>query len=263
MGYKRDTIEENFDMKIFAHRGYSSLYPENTMIAFKKAYEASSDGIELDVQLTKDGEVVIIHDEEVDRTTDKSGLVCEFTLKELKELNAGIKFPNITPFTQIPTFEEYCQWVKTTNLITNVELKTGVIYYQELEKKTIDIIVKYNLEKKVIISSFNHLSLIDTAKYNQELLLAALVEHTGLKNAGYYCKKFGFSFFHPSYKSLNHEMVEECNKHGIQLNVWTVNTQEEIDYCRLLKINGIITNFPKEAREYINSLKEKSELGLV
>ena len=76
-------------MKVFAHRGFSGRYPQNTMLAFQKALESGCDGIELDVQLTKDGEVVIIHDERVDRTTDGTGWVRDFTLEELKKLNAA------------------------------------------------------------------------------------------------------------------------------------------------------------------------------
>ena len=79
-------------MKVYAHRGYSGAYPENTMLAFRKAEEAGSDGIELDVQLTKDGQVVVIHDENVDRTTDGKGLVCDYTLAELQKLNAAVHY---------------------------------------------------------------------------------------------------------------------------------------------------------------------------
>ena len=122
-----DLDEEISNMNIFAHRGYCGLYPENTMIGFMKAHEAMSDGIELDVQLSKDGQVVIIHDEKVDRTTDKKGLVSHYTVKELQTFNAAIHFPHISPFSPIPTFKEYCKWVQTTDLITDIELKTGLI----------------------------------------------------------------------------------------------------------------------------------------
>ena len=110
-------------MKVYAHRGYSGKYPENTMLAFKEAEKTGCYGIELDVQLTKDGEVVIIHDERVDRTTDGTGWVRDFTLKELKKLNAAAAWNGKYGFEPIPTMEEYCQWVKDTNLVTNIEIK--------------------------------------------------------------------------------------------------------------------------------------------
>lgn len=240
-------------MTIFAHRGYCGLYPENTMLAFTKAYEAKSDGIELDVQLTKDGEVVIIHDEKVDRTTNNTGLVCEYSLKELQTLNAALHFSHITPFAPIPTFEEYCSWVKTTPLITNIELKTGIIYYPGLEQKVVDILTKHKLEEKVIISSFNPLSLIETQRLDPTLPLALLVEAQGLKNAGSLCKHFGFTYFHPSIKEITKEGIDECRAHDIDVNIWSANTKEDLNHCMNIGASGIFTNYPKEIRDFLHT----------
>ena len=97
------------------------------------------DGIELDVQLTKDGEVVIIHDEYLDDLTDFTGNVRDYTLGELKSCNAGGKWQEVYGFQPIPTFEEYCEWASCNSLITNVEIKSSVYYYEELEKKTMEL----------------------------------------------------------------------------------------------------------------------------
>ena len=94
-------------MKVFAHRGFSGKYPENTMLAFEKAVEAGADGIELDVHLSADGELVIIHDELVDRTTDGTGLVGSKTLAELKALDASAGFKGVYGKNEIPTLREY------------------------------------------------------------------------------------------------------------------------------------------------------------
>ncbi|WP_455157500.1 glycerophosphodiester phosphodiesterase family protein [Treponema socranskii] len=153
-------------MNVVAHRGYSGVYPENTMLAFRKAVEAGSDEIELDVQLTKDGTVVVIHDEKVDRTTDGSGAVRDYTFAEIRKLDAAKTWNGKYPKESIPSFEEYCEWAATVNITTNIELKTGLVYYEDIEQKTIDIVDKYKLEKKVMFSSFNHSSLI-TAKKNR------------------------------------------------------------------------------------------------
>ena len=115
-------------MKVFAHRGFSGRYPQNTMLAFQKALESGCDGIELDVQLTKDGEVVIIHDEYLDDLTDFTGNVRDYTLGELKSCNAGGKWQEAYGFQPIPTFEEYCEWASGNSLITNVEIKSSVYY---------------------------------------------------------------------------------------------------------------------------------------
>lgn len=143
-------------MKVFAHRGFSGRYPQNTMLAFQKALESGCDGIELDVQLTKDGEVVIIHDEYLDDLTDFTGNVRDYTLGELKSCNAGGKWQETYGFQPIPTFEEYCEWASGNSLITNVEIKSSVYYYEELEKKTMELIERFGLKERIIISSFNH-----------------------------------------------------------------------------------------------------------
>ncbi len=189
-------------MKVIAHRGYCGKYPENTMLAFKKAVEAGCDEIELDVQLTKDGKVVVIHDETIDRVTNGSGLVRDYTLEELQKFHAGSVFGDQYGFVNIPSFEEYCQWAAGQKVTTNIELKTGIFYYEELEEKTIEIIRKYGLEEKVMFSSFNPLSLIEAKRIAPEIPCGFLVD-APLGNAGYYCKKYGFEFFHPNGANFN------------------------------------------------------------
>lgn len=131
-------------MKVYAHRGYSGRYPENTMLSFQKAAETGCDGIELDVQLTRDGTVVVIHDEAVDRTTDGTGLVKDYTFEELRKLDAGTIKGGRYGFCPVPSFEEYCEWASQYGVVTNVEIKTGVYYYEDIEEKTLEIIKKYH-----------------------------------------------------------------------------------------------------------------------
>jgi glycerophosphoryl diester phosphodiesterase len=139
-------------------------------------------GIELDVQLTKDGEVVIIHDERVDRTTDGTGWVRDYTLAELKKLNAAAVWNGKYGFEPIPTLEEYCQWVKDTSLVTNIEIKSGVYYYENLEEKTLELVKKYGLEKRIVFSSFLHSSITLLRKLAPDIPCGALVEYDDLGN---------------------------------------------------------------------------------
>lgn len=238
-------------MKIFAHRGYSGCYPENTMLSFRKAAETGCDGIELDVQLTKDGTVVVIHDETVDRTTTGSGSVKDFTYDEIRKLDATKAWNGKFHKELIPSFEEYCEWVATTHLTTNIELKTSKVYYPDLEKKTIDIIAKHRLEKKVLFSSFNHLSIIETKKIAPSIPVGALVEEQGFERSGAYCKHWGFEFYHPSYKNLNDNAVKELNDNGIGINVWTINGMAELEKMVEWNVAGIFTNFPNICKAYI------------
>lgn len=142
---------------IWAHRGCSMMNPENTLLAFKKAAELEGiTGIEFDVQLTKDNEIVVIHDERVDRTTDGTGYVQEYTINELKQLSiSGDDEIHRIP-TLRETFELLAPYCKGKGLRLNIELKNSEIRYEGMEQKVIDMVSEFNLEDYVVYSSFNH-----------------------------------------------------------------------------------------------------------
>ena len=148
---------------VFGHRGYSAKYPENTLLAFKKAIEAGADGVELDVWLTKDGEVVVIHDETVDRVSSGSGKVKEMTLDELRSLDCGNG-------ERIPTLEEVFETLPE-DAIVNVELKD-----LEAVKKTAELI-KANNPERILVSSFNLDALREYREHDKETKLGILVEN--------------------------------------------------------------------------------------
>src|SRR5690554_7959632 len=131
-------------MYVLAHRGYSGKAPENTMAAFELAVKSGADGLELDVHITKDGEVVVIHDDTVDRTTDGTGRVEDYTYEELLKFDAGSWFGEEFKGERLPTLADVCEIVKGTDLIFNVELKAGV-NFQALTEKVSDLINKYDL----------------------------------------------------------------------------------------------------------------------
>lgn len=149
-------------MNIWAHRGCSQRYPENTLTAFKKAAEIEGlTGIELDIQLTKDGHMVVIHDEKVDRTTDGRGYVRDYTLVELKALTIDRKGKEPE---KIPAIEEVLDLLRRggrleTGLKLNIELKNSVIPYEGMEEKIIRLVHERGLEKSIVYSSFSALSI--------------------------------------------------------------------------------------------------------
>lgn len=162
-------------MKIWAHRGCSQRYPENTLLAFEKAAGIKGlTGIELDIQLTKDGEMVVIHDEKVDRTTDGTGYVRDYTLTELKELciDAGVN-----PGQRIPTIAEVLDLLKPAmnlGLQLNIELKNSKIPYEGMEQKIVDLIHNRGLQKNVVYSSFSALSLEQLHRIDEQAELGIL-----------------------------------------------------------------------------------------
>lgn len=156
-------------MKIWAHRGCSQMYPENTLLAFSKAAEIKGlTGIELDIQLTRDGYLVVCHDERVDRTTDGIGEVRQYTLAELKRLQIDA---GNGKYEQIPAMEEVLHLLGDKlkeGLKLNIELKNSVLPYEGMEKKIINLVHNYGVQKSVIYSSFSALSLEQIKRLNPD-----------------------------------------------------------------------------------------------
>lgn len=240
--------------KNFAHRGYSGKYPENTMLAFRKAVEAGADGIELDVQLSRDGVPVIIHDELVDRTTNGKGRVKDLTLAELQELDASYIYAGQYGVNPIPTFREYCEFVKDLPIITNIEMKTGVYEYLGMEEKVWAMIQEYHLEEKVIISSFNHFTILRMREIAPKLKYGFLSE-TWIIDAGKYCHEHGVPCYHPLFRNLTDEVVRELKQYGLEINTYTVNTAEDVHDMVSKGVDTVIGNFPEMVRDVLASIK--------
>lgn len=232
-------------VKNFAHRGFSGLYPENTMLAFRKALETKGcDGIELDVHLTKDGEMVIIHDESIDRTcVNGTGYIKDYTYEELKEFDVSFKFLGQCEPQQIPTLREYFELVKDSALITNIELKTGIFEYEGIEQKVFDLIQEFGLKDKINISSFNHFSVKRMKEICPEIKCGLLTE-SWMINAGQYVKGAGAECLNPIFHNLNEEVVAEVKSHEIEINTWTVNEEKDIRMMIQRGVDSIIGNFP-------------------
>jgi glycerophosphoryl diester phosphodiesterase len=237
-------------IKNIAHRGFKGKYPENTLLSFKKAIEVGSDGIEFDVQFTKDKEVVIIHDETLDRTTDGNGFVKDYTLKELKKLNASKCFEKEFGFNAIPTLEEYFIMVGNEDIISNIELKNSIFSYEGMEKTVCDLISKYNMERKVIISSFNHHSIMKVKEINKNIECGLLVG-SWIINPGEYVKNLGIENFHPAAYGLTKDEVSKIQSFGIKVNAWLGSI--DVDFSDLIAtgVDSIISDNPDVIKELI------------
>lgn len=227
-----------------AHRGFSGYYPENTMLAFKKAVEAGCHGIETDVQLTKDGVAVICHDETLERTTTGSGYIKDFTYKELMEFDAGIKFHEKFKGEKIPTLEEFLGYVKDKNLYINLELKNTLVLYENIEEKVISKLHEYKLGKSSILSSFNHYSMVKCKSIDSSIK-TGLLYGDGLYKPENYLAYVGADALHPHYFMLLHEeILAGIKAKNIEINTYTVNDEQTMKKLIELGIHGIITNFP-------------------
>ncbi|MGL4730271.1 MAG: glycerophosphodiester phosphodiesterase family protein [Clostridium sp.] len=235
----------------YAHRGASFIYPENTMLAFEKAISMGCTGIETDVQRTKDGELVLIHDEYVNRTTDGVGLVCDYSYKELTKLDAGSfrdkKFKNL----RIPTLKEFLSYVGKSDITINLEIKNSIIPYKYIEKDILLEIFNSNIKNNIIISSFNHESVIRVKKLSPQMEVGALCGGC-IKDLSKYVKE-KFSYIHPNFSMINKEDVNNCKCRNLGVNVYTVDDEKEMKRLIDLNVNGIITNCPDKLKKVMES----------
>ena len=239
--------------KIYAHRGASGYAPENTLEAFKLAIKQGAEGIELDVQLTKDGEVVVIHDETIDRVSNKTGFVKDYTLTELKEFSFD---NNIEGYknTKIPTLKEVLELLKPTNLMLNIELKTSIIWYENIEEKVLKLVYDADMKDRVIYSSFNHYSIKKIKNLDEKANTALLFGDVILYTVNY-IKNANIPAIHPPVYQLKMDnFLDEYINSGLDIRVWTVNNPDDMQSLINKNIDAIITNYPDIA------LKKRGEL---
>ncbi|MBY0596125.1 glycerophosphodiester phosphodiesterase [Bacillus bingmayongensis] len=236
---------------IFAHRGVKSTHPENTMIAFQEAERVGAHGIELDVHLSKDSELVVIHDETVDRTTNGIGLVSEKTVAELQALDAGShKDPSFYE-AKIPTLREVLIWLSTTNLQLNIELKTDVIHYPGIEEKVVDLVREYHLSNQIIFSSFNHNSVSLLAELAPEIPRAILYDEP-IADPLAEAKKREATGLHPNFKLLTKEFVQAAQEQGYVFRPYTINESKDLQTMINYGVDVIITDWPMRAFELLS-----------
>lgn len=231
----------------FAHRGSSAICPENTMAAFAKGLEQGATGIETDVQMTKDGRLVLIHDESVARTTGAEGLVKDYTYDELAKLDAGSWFGADFQGERIPLLEELLELTKNHGTIVNIELKNGSIQYPELEKRVIETVRHYNMSEQIVISSFNHYSLVECKHIDPEIR-TGLLYGEGLYKPWEYAKLAKADALHAYHRAVLPEWVEEAKQHGVVYHPWTVNDEEQMKTLIDAGVAGIITDYPDVLR---------------
>ena len=231
-------------MKVFAHRGFSGAYPENTMLAFRKAIEAGADGIELDIHESLDGQLVIIHDENLVRTTGIDALVSDLPLKDLVRIKAS-KTKNDAFETSLPSFEEFCDYAANNgSFIMNVEIKTNNTWYQDIERKAVDMVRAFGLGDRIIFSSFNWISVMRAKALAPEIECGFLYEDQKHLHLAAQALEAGIQYLHPDYNLLDDETVAECREKGIGLNVWTVNTEDRMRQLMAWDVNSVISNYP-------------------
>ncbi len=245
---------------VWAHRGASGYAPENTLEAFQKAIELKADGIELDVQMSRDGQLVIIHDETLHRVSDVKGWVKDFTCEELKQLNVNKKFPEYG-VVKIPTLEEVYHLMKDTQLTINVEIKNGIIFYPDIEERVMELTRNMGMEEHVIYSSFNHYSVMKLKRLDHCVKTGFLYED-GYLDMPEYASRYHVEALHPAIYNLQYpNFIKDCKERNIAIRPWTVNEIEEMRMLCEYGIDAMITNYPDLGRNVVNQWERKSGDG--
>lgn len=261
---------------VWAHRGASAYAPENTLPAFAEAAAMGADGVELDIQLTKDGEIVVIHDENLERVSDGSGWVKDHTLEQLRSLRYNKARPEWEgPVSEavIPTLREVYELLAPTGLTVNVELKTGIFLYEGILDKVLELTAACGMEERVLYSSFNHYTLVQLKEMDPMVKTGMLYADTCIGAAAYAKERLHVDALHPALYHLMQaenrdgtvgvhdwiaesgepDYVQTAHQYGLETHVWTVDDPQAIRMCAAIGTEAIITNKPDLCRTILKS----------
>lgn len=199
-----------------AHRGAPSFCPENTISAFNKAVELNADLIEIDVQLTKDNEVLVFHDNTLDKKSTGTGFIHDYTLSELKQLDVGSWYsPNFTG-ERMPTLEETLHWAKG-KIWLSIEVKHTEYFQEQLVKRVVELVKAFKMEEQVQIISFNHYMLAEVRKYSKKIITSAICP-CRIMNPVSYLQSFDAQVLNGPGYYLTKDLIDEIHKAGLYVN---------------------------------------------
>ena len=238
--------------KIYAHRGASFDYPENTLLAFEQAVQQGADGIELDIHFTKDKKLVVCHDEQIRRTSNGEGLIESFTYEELLSFDFGAWKDARFAGQKIPLLEQVLPIVKQSGMDLNIEVKNDETHYVGIEKAVVDMVNSFGLNERVIYSSFDHTTLVNLKNYDSRVTTGALYSRTPAY-AFDYMKQLEINAIHPSSKCVfTQDMCSKALASGWLVNVWTVDDPTLAAKLADAGVSALITNRPAFIRESLS-----------
>lgn len=238
----------------WGHRGAPERAPENTLASFRAAMDLGASGVELDVMLSADGEVVVVHDYSLERTTDGAGPVKAYSLAGLKRLDAGRWFSADFAGERIPTLQEVIDGLDP-GVFLNIEIKSETPGTDGLEKAVVRIIAENNLYERVVVSSFNPVSLM-RVKAADKKIDVGLIYAPDLAiylRQGWFIPLLRPEALHPRYDMVDAAYMARARKKGFKVAVWTVNEGEEMERLLDLGVDGIITDRPDLLRQILQA----------
>lgn len=225
---------------VFGHRGAMGYAPENTLPSFRMALEMGVQGVELDVHMSKDNEVVVIHDFTVDRTTNGKGFVKDLTLKQLKELDAGIKFGERWRGVRVPTLEEVFREFGG-KVKFKVEIKRGSDYYPGIERRVVELIRKYGVDAQVISFDFEAIKAVRELDLEIETGIIFIGRISWFIDIA---KRLGVQWLHANADLIDMKGIEEAHRNGLKVGSWTINNEGLAKELVRMGVDDITTNYP-------------------
>ncbi|MCL4396967.1 glycerophosphodiester phosphodiesterase [Candidatus Parvarchaeota archaeon] len=227
---------------VYGHRGAAIEAPENTLPSFKLAKKLGVYGVEMDLHTSKDGELIVMHDETLDRTTNGKGLIHSHTLEEIKKLDAGFKFGKKWKGTRVSTLREVFEGLGRINYY--LEIKQSSKVYPGIEEKMLDLIDEFNLKNNVQIISFDFDSLEIVRKLDKTIRTGLL--YTG-KSSWFIdiAKNLKINFLQPAFYLVYGDDIEIARKNGFKVAAWTVDNPEDIKRAIDLGVDSITSNNPR------------------
>ena len=234
--------------EIWAHRGASDRAPENTLPAFELAIGLGADGIELDVQRTADGHLVVCHDETVDRTSDGHGAIVDLTVNELRRLDFSGGKEGFAG-TRIPLLAEVLALMRPTNLLVNVELKDSEEPYPGMAAQALALAAELGMSERILWSSFNHGTLTAIRDADPAARTGVLTAEP-LVDIDEYAHRLGATDVHPYFRTLllTPDAVERCHAAGLRVNVWTIDDRDELADMAERGVDAVISDVPDLGR---------------
>ena len=228
--------------RVFGHRGAMGYAPENTFASFERAVALGVDAIEIDVHLTADGEVVVIHDPALDRTTDGEGMVGEKTLAELKTLDAGAHFGPEFAGQHIPTLGEMLAWARG-KCVVDVEIKGGPWPYPGIEKRVVDLIRRHGMVDQTIVISFEHPTVAQVKALAPEIAAGTLWNCRPMDPVAV-AQAAGANAIMPMWPFCDAETVERAHAAGLSVHPWETSNLKIVDHLIGLGVDSICANQP-------------------
>jgi glycerophosphoryl diester phosphodiesterase len=244
LSLRRRLEQERGRIWVVGHRGAMGHCPENTLVSFERGLELGADWIEMDVHLSRDGELVVIHDETVDRTTNGSGLVQERTLAELKELDAGSWFGAAYVGQRIPTLGEVLDWARVRGAILDIEIKNAPIYYAGIEETVVHTLDRYGMTDQAIVISFDHRAVQRVRALNSRIVTGVLYACRPADGGIELARSAGADALLPHYAYVTRDDVRAAHDAGLFVAPWTSSEPNVLKGLVAAGVDAIGTNHP-------------------